>query len=61
MDFDERTAIDGCRRELACLAAAMERCLSVDGGEDDMVLEHFLRTVERVTGELERIAEGDAE
>ncbi len=55
MGFDESTAVEECRRELDCLAAAMERCLPAEGGEGDMVLEHFLRAVERVAGELGRL------
>lgn len=60
LGFDEKTAVEKCRRELWCIAAAMERCLSPGNDEDDMVLEHFMESVEHVADELDQVARGRA-
>lgn len=58
LDFDERTALGQCRRELECAVAAMERCLVTEEGDEDMVVEHFHDVVSRVAEKLSAIERG---
>ena len=60
MDFDEKTAIEQCRREISCIVATMERCITPDDNEDDRVLEHFMHALENVSDELDQIYGGHA-
>lgn len=60
MDFDTKTAIEKCRRELDCLAAAMELALRPDSDTETLALEHYLTTIERISEELDAIAAGKA-
>ena len=60
MDFDEKTAIERCRRELDCLAAAMGAALRPDGDTETLALEHYVNSVEHISEELDTIAEGQA-
>ena len=60
MDFDTKTAIEKCRRELDCLAAAMELALRPDSDTETLALEHYLASVERISEELDAIVDGNA-
>ena len=60
MDFNEKTAIEKCRRELDCLAAAMEMALRPGSDTETLALEHYLTSVERISEELDAIAAGKA-
>lgn len=58
MDFDTKTALEKCRRELDCLAAAMELALRPESDTETLALEHYLTSVERISEELDAIASG---
>ena len=58
MDFDEKTAIERCRRELDCLAAAMELALRSESDAETLALEHYVNSVEHISEELDLIAKG---
>ena len=58
MDFDEKTAIERCRRELDCLAAAMQAALRPGGDTETLALEHYVNSVEHISEELDLIAKG---
>lgn len=60
LGFDEKTAIEKCRRELDCLAAAMGAALRPDSDTETLALEHYLTSVERISEELDAITEGQA-
>ena len=60
MDFDTKTAIEKCRRELDCLAAAMELTLRPGSDTETLAVEHYVNSLEHVSGELDAIAAGHA-
>lgn len=60
MDFDEKTAVEKCRRELDCLAAAMQLTLRAGGDTEMLAVEHYVNSVERLAEELDAIANGRA-
>lgn len=41
-----------CARELACISAALERSISPAGEDDDLILEHYMRSVDAVRERL---------
>ncbi len=53
-----REAVGAALAELECLEAAIERSLSPERDEFDLVLEHFLRSVAAIRRELGSTAGG---
>lgn len=53
LDAEARELLDDACNELECLEAAMMKAITPTRDEDDMALEHYVRSIADIRGRLE--------